>query len=148
MRVVLDAERFWRDVAPAVMEESALLQEEEADPDLYRILKAGGFRLVLTDGILSEYRIWARRRNIEVTLLTTVLALLADEGLIVHPKLPGGRRRHRHVPARHRAFLDDAIDAGAEFLVTQGEIWLDRADVILREYGVRVVTSGYFIQHH
>lgn len=149
-RLVLNSHRFLRDIMPEVYDQLLLEEPDivltQGDPDLYSIIRSGNHMIILTSGILEEYFEEAQNMGFRDALILDVIQFLQQEQLILRPRLPGGVRNHPHVPNYHRAFLNDAIDANAYYFITERNVWLDRADIIGRQHGLRIVTPGGFIQ--
>ena len=150
-RLVLNSHRFLRDIIPEIYDQLLLGEEFDAvptqgDPGLYSVIRDGNHLIVLTSGIQEEYFREAQYMGFRYALVLAVIQFLQQEQLILRPRLPGGVRNHPHVPNYHRAFLNDAIDANAYYFITERNVWLDRADIIGRRHGLRIVTPGGFIQ--
>ncbi len=150
-RLVLNSHRFFRDITPEVF--NALATDEETvdssaqdDPGLYAIIRDGNHKIILTQGIQAQYSSEVRREGYTENLLLQVIEHLEDEGLIIRPRLPGGRRNFPGIPQRHRAFFTDAILSEAHYFVTENPVWLNIAGPMLRNHQLRVMTPGGFIQ--
>jgi len=150
-RLVLNSHRFFRDVLPEVLNE--LPPEEidvlppQGDPTLYATIRDGRHRIILTPGILKQYEDEAPSEGFTQRHLLSVIQQLEFNQLVIRPRLRGGARNFPHVPNYHRAFLYDAIDAKADYFLTERDVWLSRRDIIAREYpDLTIITPAAFIQ--
>jgi hypothetical protein len=153
VKVVLNSHRFWRDIAPEVLRNFPQEQDTQTssnpstqgDPLLLETILSSGHTIIITKGILDQYIREAAREGYSPAQMLNITEQLAEDRAILHPRLPGGRRRVRGIPERHRAFLEDAIIASADFFVTENPVWLNLSDRLLREHGLRIITPGAFI---
>jgi hypothetical protein len=118
----------------------------EGDPELYRAIKAGNHRIILTLGIQEEYFKEAQKVGFRDIRMLRVIRHLEQGGLTISPRLPGGKRNIPGLPQRHRAFLTDAILSRADYFLTENPVWLRLADMMLREHRVRITTPGDFVR--
>ena len=150
-RLVLNSHRFFRDITPEVFnalptDEETIVLPAQGDPGLYAAIRDGNHKVILTQGIQAQYFSEVGREGYTENLLLQVIEYLEDEGLIIRPRLPGGRRNISGIPQRHRAFFTDAILSNAQYFVTENPVWLRLADLMLRNHQMRIVTPGGFIQ--
>ncbi len=146
-RVVLNSHRLFRDISPQIVRELELeaLEMNPSDPELYTTIQRGKHRIILTDRLTDEYAREARRQGFPALVLGTVIQHLSQEGLIVRPRLPGGRSSIPGIPQRHNVFPLTAIAANADYLITDNPAWHARSETIA-ERGPIVVSSGAFVQ--
>lgn len=151
-RIVLNSHRFFRDVSPEVLKELALEDDnddppgEHGDPELYDVIRQGGHQIILTEGLRGEYNRESKKEGFPAILIAPVIEQLKEHDLIIEPHLPGGSNNFPGIPSRHKVFPNTAINAGADYLITERRLWLSRADRITNDYGVMVVTPSRFIQ--
>ena len=151
-RLVLNSHRLFRDITPEVFnelpsDEESVASPTSGDPGLYATIKDGNHKIILTQGITSQYSREVQKEGYTETLLISVIEHLEDMNLIVRPRLPGGRPNFPGIPQRrHSAFLTDAIRSEADYFVTENPVWLQLSDVMLNDHNVRVTTPGGFIQ--
>lgn len=147
-RVVLNSHRLFRDISPQIVREMELeapLAMAPSDPELYATIQKGKHRIILTDRLTDEYAREARRQGFPALVLGTVIQHLLQEGLIVRPRLPGGRPSIPGIPQRHNVFPLTAIAANADYLITDNPAWHARSETIA-ERGPIVVSAGAFVQ--
>ena len=146
-RVVLNSHRLFRDLSPQIMRELELEASgmTPSDPELYGTIQRGKHRIILTDRLRDEYAREARRQGFPALVLGTVIQHLSQEGLIVRPRLPGGRPSIPGIPQRHNVFPLTAIAANADYLITENPAWHSRSDTI-GQHGPIVVTPRAFIE--
>ncbi len=149
-RVVLNSHRLFRDISPQVIRELALEELLEADPlggdpELYQTIRQGGHKIVLTRRLRDEYSREARRQGLPGLVLGTVIQQLLQQGLIIEPRLPGGRPSTPGIRQRHNVFPLVAIAAQADYLITENPAWHSRSDTI-SQHGTIVVTPRAFIE--
>ncbi len=105
------------------------------------------FRLLITDGILVEYRIEANNppalfvQPVLDDLASTLRTVYLDEYSLndVTLELSG-------LPTEHVAFIRDAIAANASYLITKRQRWLRLSDQTESTHGLRIVTPAQFVQ--
>ena len=149
-RVVLNSYRLFRDISPQVIRELALEELLEADPpsgdpELYRAIRQGGHKIVLTRRLRDEYSREATKQGLPGLVLGTVIQQLLQQGLMIEPRLPGGRFPIPGIRQRHNVFPLVAIAAQADYLITENPAWHSRSDTIGR-HGPIVVTPRAFIE--
>ena len=129
------------------LEESGEGGPQRGDPELYPTIRKGGHRIILTRRILDEYIRESTKEGFPAVLIQPVADHLDAQGLVVQPRLPGGRRDFPGIPQAHRVFPVVAIDSQADYLITENPVWLDRADTIA-QHGptVTVTTPGAFVR--
>ena len=155
-RLVLNSFRILRDVLPQVLMDLASESPEEWDewnlldsqgnPDLYPTIRDTNHRIVVTDRIQREYFGEARNVGLPEEFFLRIIQHLEAQGMIIRPRVPGGRPALQHVPQYHRALLEDSILAGVDYFITERNVWLDRADRIRNTHGISIVTPGGFIR--
>ncbi len=50
------------------------------------------------------------------------------------------------LPREHRALVEDALGAGASYLITYRRRWLDLSEQMNDRYGLQIVTPGRFVE--
>ena len=105
------------------------------------------FRILLTDGLISEYQ---REANQAPQFqLQPILNTLDDSGLIL--KLDENQLSRTPVELTgftkwHQTFIRDAIGGGATYLVTNYPRWLNLSEQTVPSHGLFVVTPASFVE--
>ena len=102
--------------------------------------------MLLTDGILDEYQKTSDRvpqfqlqpALRDIAIGTNVVRL--DEYFLNRFPI-----NLNPIPREHRAYIEDAIGAGAEFLITRNERWLRLSPDSSERYGLYIVTPEHFL---
>jgi len=105
------------------------------------------FRLLVTDGILAEYQ--AESNNFPQFLPLPILINLAERGRAVfldEPQLQRHPVTLSGFPSQHRTLILDSIAAGADYLITNRNRWLDMYDEAENIHGLHIVTPGKFVE--
>jgi len=105
------------------------------------------FRMLVTDGILREYTAESTNRPqfLPVPTLTRLSdlgrAIFRDESQLARSPidLPG-------LPREHRAFVIDAIAAGASYFITKYLRWLGLTDRTETSFGLSIVSPARFVE--
>ena len=127
-----------------------VLNDDEQYPDELSALRLAfrgrRFTIVVTEGIIAEYQDYAGE----------------SFGMQLQPELDGHLRRRRAIympesrlsrfpirvgrlPQEHRAFIHDAIAAGAQYLITNRQRWLNLTRQTEPTYGLQIVTPARFV---
>lgn len=105
------------------------------------------FQLLITDGIIREYQ--AEANSPPQFLPLPTLSRLSESGRIVRrdesqlnrvPVMLAG------LPNEHRAFVLDAVAAGAEYFITNRQRWLNVSQQVESGYSLRIVTPNRFVE--
>ena len=154
-KIVLNSFRFIYDLIPCVVNELPPdsiegfeeLLSELGRQDLYQAVLTGKHRIIVTQKILDEYLDEAQTYNVPTYAIDTTLLFLDDQHILVRPtKLSPRKKPCPGVVKTHRAFIEDAYRAGAHYLLTDRELWLNAAESIFDCYGLRVMTPSQFIR--
>ena len=149
--MVLNSYLFYEEIAPSVLaqlagpggeEDEPTTQPEDASPSLYQALARGGHQLVLTDRIRVEYRKESDRYG-GIDLAPVVEALL-QRGIAVNPRGPGPKPELPGWPKKHKALFEEAVRNETQYLVTENDVWLERAG-LLQRHGLEVVTPRQYL---
>ena len=105
------------------------------------------FKVLITDGILFEYRNEANNppaffvQPVLDNLASTHRTIYLDEYSLsdVTLELSG-------LPSEHIAFIRDAIAANASYLITKRQRWLSLSQQTEKTHGLRIVTPTQFVQ--
>lgn len=105
------------------------------------------FRILLTDGILEEYR--QISNEFPPFAFQPTIDRLFRQNRMVHLE---ERRLNRvlgplqGLPSEHISFIDDAIAARAEYLITHRPRWLDLSPVTKQRFGLKIVSPQAFVE--
>ena len=105
------------------------------------------FQILITDGIIREYQAESNRPPQFLPLPT--LANLSQSGRVVRrdeSELNRFSITLAGLPKEHRPFVWDAIAAGAEYLITDRQRWLNIFPNVETAYNLRIVTPGTFVE--
>lgn len=135
----------------ALMMRALVISDSRLYPDELAAFRAcfrtRRFRILLTSNIISEYQ---KESNKQPQFLPLpVLNGLSERSRAVQldeSQLAGVSGDLAEFPREHRAFIRDAIKAGAEYLVTRRRRWLALAGPTETNYGLRIVTPGRFVE--
>ena len=111
------------------------------------IFRGRRFRLLVTRGILDEYRTESQmlpQFQIQPTLDNLVSrsrAIYFEEDQLSPTSIDP-----RDLPASHRVVVRDAISADARYVVTTRRKWLDMSDRIESGFGLRIVSPRRFVE--
>ena len=105
------------------------------------------FRVLLTDGIITEYQ-KASFYSPQIVLQPTLEAI-ADSGRSLYLEESALHRRPVNLerfPKRHRLLVREAIVGDAEYFVTGWPPWLRVAELARSRYGLHIVTAARFFE--
>ena len=130
---------------------SLALNDRHGFPDelaAFRVAFQGRrFRLLLTDGILSQYIDESSRApqflpQPALNNLTRIgRAIYFDENRLNRASI-----ELESIPREHRAFILDAIGAEADYFITDYSRWLNLSEQSETRYGLRIVTPARFVE--
>ena len=137
-------------VFDALMLRALILNDSKRFPDVLAAFRLAfqkrRFRILLTDGILSEYA--AESNKFPPFAVQPTLDRLSRQGRVGHVEENQLNRPDIRLPRltrEHRAFIMDAIAAGASYLITDRRQWLGLS-AQTNSYGLQIVTPRRFVE--
>ena len=105
------------------------------------------FRMLLTDGIVSEYLV----QSVQVPQfeLQPTLNSLSNTGRVAYfdeHRLNRSNFQLIGFPQEHREFILDAIAARASYFITNRQEWLHLSNQTEGRYGLQIISPGGFVE--
>ena len=111
------------------------------------IVRSTNLRMLLTDGILDEYQKTSDRvPQFQLQPALNEITRITKAILLTEYRIDRTPLNLSQIAKEHRAYLQDAIGAGAEYLITRNERWLRMSRETSERYGLFVITPQHFLE--
>ena len=110
--------------------------------EAYQLLCQRQHLLVLSDRIVRGYTDASKG----TVLIQPLLVRAGQEASTTRRSIGGRAPRVPGLGSWHRALVDGAILANADYLITRWRPWLDLAPVLSRSFGLNVLAPGEYVR--